>query len=42
MRANPTKRIEQYRVTTGPMASHAGLGPNGARQRMRKDKVHGS
>lgn len=30
MRKNPTKRIEQYRVTTGPRASSADDGANGA------------
>jgi hypothetical protein len=30
MRSNPTKRIEQYRVTTGRMASDASFGANGA------------
>ena len=29
MRKNPTKRIEQYRVINGSMASTAGMGANG-------------
>jgi hypothetical protein len=30
MRKSPSKRIEQYRVTTGPLASTARSGANGA------------
>ncbi len=32
MRSNPTKRIERYRVRSGPMASRSGYGANGAFQ----------
>ena len=30
MRRNPTKRIEKYRIVTGPMASDKSYGANGA------------
>lgn len=32
MRVNPTKNIERHRITSGPMASPASYGPNGAFQ----------
>lgn len=32
MRQSPTKKIEQYRVTTGPMASDSTIGANGVFQ----------